>query len=79
MAHNQRHNLFELWDLNTRQLPFRACKETWNPAVSQVEIEVIEIKNWPHGTAWGRFVRAGEKQEYGEIANSGTYTWYLIG
>lgn len=69
-------NLFQLWEANGRQLPFRARKETWNPATSHVEVEKVEIKNWPYGTAWGRFVRAGQKQAYGKIANAGTYTWF---
>ena len=71
-SYHQRENLFQLWEANGRRLPFRACKETWNPSVSQVEVETIEIKKWPYGTAWGCFVRAGEKQPYGKIANAGT-------
>lgn len=78
MADRDTHNLFELWDLNGRRLPFRACKETWDPTSSHVEVEEIEVKKWPCGNAWGRFVRAGKKGELAKIANSGTYTWFKV-
>ena len=78
MAGDETQNLFQLWEANGRRLPFRAWKETWNPAFSHVEVEKIEIKKWPYGTAWGRFVRSGEKQPYGKIANAGTYTWFRL-
>ncbi len=71
-------NIFKLWDLNEKKLPFAVQKDTWNSNVAQhYRVEKIEIKKWPYGTAWGRYIREGIEGELVKIANAGTYTWRI--
>lgn len=69
-------NIFEFWALNERQVPFLACKDSWNPNFAQhFRVEKIEITKWPYGKAWGRYVRDGAEGEYQQIPNARAYTW----
>lgn len=72
------NNVFELWKLNGEQLPLRVVKETWSRSVPQFyEVEKIEIRKWPYGTAWGRYVREDEIGDLTKIPNAGTYSWRM--
>ena len=72
-------NIFMLWHKGGEKVPFKAFKSNWNPNTEQYYlVEKIEIKKWPYGTAWGRYVREGEAGELGKIGGAGTYTWWLF-
>lgn len=72
-------NVFELWALNDKRVPFNVCKDTWSLQTAQFyQVERIEITKWPYGHAWGRYVRDGVEGDYGKIPNAGTYSWRLI-
>lgn len=74
----QLDNIFELWALNGKTLPFNVRKETWNPTTVQFyRVEQIEITKWSYGKAWGRYVREGVVGELIKIPNPGTYSWRL--
>ncbi|MBN9066654.1 MAG: hypothetical protein J0H60_09330 [Rhizobiales bacterium] len=51
-------NVLELWKTNGEKLPFKVIRWTWNPATNFL-VERVEIRKWPYGKAWGRFVRNG--------------------
>lgn len=54
------HNIFELWVLNDRKLPMKVVRESWSPASDHyMLVEKIEVRKWPYGYAWGRYVRNG--------------------
>ena len=72
-------NIFELWALNNKELPFRVRKETWNTEIDQYYlVEKVEITKWPYGKAWGCYVRDGVSKDANKIPNSGTYTWIKV-
>lgn len=69
-------NVFQLWQLASEFVPFKAAKETWSQRKGQFYlVETVEIKKWPYGTAWGRYCDKGPAGELEKIANAGTYTW----
>lgn len=71
-------NIFELWALNGKQLPFRVRKDSWSlKTVQFYRVERIEITKWPYGKAWGRYVRNGEAGDLVKIPSPGTFTWRL--
>ena len=74
----QSDNIFELWALNGKALPFNVRKDTWSLKVLHFyRVEQIEITKWPYGRAWGRYLREGVVGELVKIQNSGTYTWRM--
>lgn len=74
------NNIFELWELNGRVLPFKVMREGWNQELDHFTlVERVEIKRWPYGFAWGRYIREGKAGEQQKIGGAGSYQWRLIG
>ncbi len=71
-------NVFELWQEGGQQLPFTVVRWTWNPANSAFLVEKIEVKKWPYGTAWGRFLKDGVPGEYEKLSCAGSYQWKTV-
>jgi hypothetical protein len=72
-------NIFELWDVNERQLPFKVVRESWNQASDHyILVERIEVRNWPYGFAWGRYFRDGKAGEEHKIGSGGSFQWRKI-
>lgn len=73
------HNIFEVWDMNGRELPFKVIRQSWNPSADQYFlVEKVEIRNWPYGFAWGRYVRDGNIGEQEKIGSAGSYQWRKV-
>jgi hypothetical protein len=71
-------NVFELWKANGEKLPFKVIRWTWNPATNFL-VERVEIRKWPYGKAWGRFVRGGVADANSEaLSCAGTYEWKIV-
>lgn len=69
-------NVFELWAKAGQRTPFKVRKQSWNSDIEQFFlVEKIEIKRWPYGTAWGRYMKNGESAELQKIRGAGTYCW----
>jgi hypothetical protein len=72
-------NIFQLWELNGRTVPFKAIKESWLQSSSHfMLIERVVIKKWPYGFAWGCYVRDGVAGEQQKINGAGTYSWRMV-
>jgi hypothetical protein len=73
------HKIFELWELNGRQLPMKVVRESWNQtAAHYILVERIEIRRWPYGFAWSRYCRNGETAEQQKIGSAGSYQWRKV-
>lgn len=67
-------NIFQLWDENGRQLPFRAAKKTWSAEAGHyLIVERIEVGNWPLGKAWGQITGTACR----ETRRADQAVWYL--
>ncbi|AZO63055.1 MAG: hypothetical protein EOQ54_26900 [Mesorhizobium sp.] len=72
-------NIFQLWELNGRTVPFDVIKESWLQLPSHfIRVERVVIKKWPYGFAWGRYVRDGVAAEQQQISGAGTYSWRRV-
>jgi hypothetical protein len=73
------HNIFEVWDKNGRTLPFKVVRESWSQTGNHYYlVEKIEIRYWPYGFAWGRYVRDGNAGEEQRIRGAGSYQWRKV-
>jgi hypothetical protein len=73
------HNIFEVWDQNGRTLPFKVVRESWSQTGNHYYlVEKIEIRYWPYGFAWGRYVRDGNAGEEQKIRGAGSYQWRKV-
>jgi len=76
-----RHNIFELWELNGRKLPIKVVRQSWYGAAGQfMLVEKIEIRKWPYGLAWGRYHQGGgpKDEKHEKISCAGSYQWKLM-
>lgn len=71
-------NVFQLWQERGQQLPFKVVRWTWNPSNSAFLVEKVEVKKWPYGTAWGRFLKDGVPGAYEKLSCAGNYQWRTL-
>ncbi|TAU48161.1 hypothetical protein ELI44_09095 [Rhizobium ruizarguesonis] len=71
-------NVFQIWKTGEEKLPFKVVRHSWNPQISAFLVEKIEIKKWPYGTAWGRFIRNGIAGAPQKLDNAGSYQWKVV-
>lgn len=71
-------NVFQLWRECGERLPFKVIRWTWNPASSVFLVERIEIRKWPYGKAWGRYIRNGMHEAHQELNGAGNYQWKMV-
>lgn len=69
-------NIFEIWALNGKRVPFKVRRKHWNSSIEQYFIvDEVTIRKWPYGEAWGTYFRKGEPNEREKIKSAGTYSW----
>ena len=71
-------NVFQLWREGGEKLPMKVIRWTWSPATSVFLVEKVEVKKWPYGTAWGRFVRNGTPGAYEKRSCAGSFQWKAV-
>lgn len=81
-------NVFQLWEENGKQLPFKVRRWTWYQATYFLVTEVV-IKKWPYGKAYGHLYMRGERQagnyKYDsekkayDLGCAGNYQWEIVG
>ena len=69
-------NIYQLWTIADQNLPIKVVKETRSGRQGQyLLVEKVEIKKWPYGSSWGRYVDGNKVGDIEKVRNSGTYTW----
>ena len=71
-------NVFQLWKEGGEKLPFKVIRWTWHPATSAFLVERIEVRKWPYGKAWGRFIRNGVPEAPQQLSGAGSYQWKVV-
>lgn len=72
-------NIFELWQDNGQQLPFKVAKSTWSAEAGHyLIVDEVKIKKWPYGAAWGRYHWQGVAGPREPVKAAGTYNWKLL-
>jgi hypothetical protein len=82
------HNIFELWLMNNKRLPFVVRNYHWSEyskfEVTEIElsdrnIEYFKEKSKLYGNAYGYFYKNNVKQPFQMLSSPGCYNWILIG